>query len=107
MKRYKDWSPTGYDTKGLGNEEYAEWFVAPVIQTRDSGQLEQSNYAVALKLLNRVPVRAEHYQELTFNHWACGWFSIILVSPETAAYDVAVGLEASLENYPILNEEAV
>jgi len=39
-----------------------------------------------------------------FGHWACGWFEIILVRPDTNAAKTAEEIEAALADYPILDE---
>lgn len=51
MGKYKDFSPTGLDSMGLGLPNRQDWLVAPVVRTRDSGPLEESNFEVALEIL--------------------------------------------------------
>jgi hypothetical protein len=101
MKRYRDWSPTKFDTRGLGLTYQSDWFVAPVIHTRDSDALEESNFSVALQLLGD---ESENVEVFRFNHWACGWFEIILIRPETEAASVGEDVEARLQDYPVLDE---
>lgn len=100
MKTYKNWSPTEYDRRGLGLPDRGEWLVLPVILTRDSDALEQSNFAVALETLGGESETLERHE---FNHWACGWFEILLLHP--AREPEGEALESRLESYPVLNEE--
>lgn len=101
MEQYKDWSPTQFDIKGLSNHEYKDWYVLPVIKTRDSDTLELANWQSTLKELTE---HTEHIAVLRFNHWACGWFKIIVVRPNTCAFSIAEDIERALLNYPVLDD---
>lgn len=112
MQRYRSYRPTGFDMAGLNayslgpdeEPDRSEWFVAPCGRNRDSGILTESNFQVIVKRLRAVDPEENDFQECEFNHWACGWFGIILVRPDSPACKVAEEAEASLENYPILDE---
>jgi hypothetical protein len=102
--RYEQMASGGIDgySNFLGDDsEYKDWF-GVIGQSRDSNALSRSNFRVALKALGgeSESVRVEH-----FNHWVCGWIEEIYVKPETEAYQRALEIEASLENYPVLDEE--
>jgi hypothetical protein len=102
MKRYKEYQPTQFDRKGAFLPDQGEWFVAPVIQTRDSDCLEKSNFEVALEMLGGESETVEVHR---FGHWGPGWFEIIIV--DCFDRDKVLKLEeieASLENYPVLDE---
>lgn len=105
MQRYREFQPTPFDARGLLGEYHgiSEYFVAPVSQTRDSGPLDESNFASALKSLGG---ESEDVQVHRFGHWGPGWFEIILINPARADL-VAVGeqLESSLADYPVLDED--
>lgn len=107
MKRYKDWSPTQFDVKGLSadsKDPYRDWLVVGVIKTRDSDALDRSNFDAMTKyLLNEDPERNDH-NRASFGHWACGWFEILMVKPGSKAFIEATKQEARLENYPVLDE---
>lgn len=99
MKRYKDWAPGPFDTKGLNLPDHQEWFVLPLIKTRDSGPLDESNFEIAARRLGAPSdtcIRGE------FSHWACGWFEILLLAPEREQEGQAIADE--LDSYPILDE---
>jgi hypothetical protein len=66
MKKYKDYSPTEFDCKGLNLPDKQEWLVVPVMQTRDSGPLELSNFRTALKMLCD---ESENVEVHRFGHW--------------------------------------
>jgi hypothetical protein len=103
MQKYKDWAPTQFDRAGAFLDERDDWFVAPVIQTRDSGALERSNFAVFLNLIGGESETIEIHK---FGHWGPGWFEIILISPENKEA-VKAGNEISekVQDYPILDED--
>ncbi len=101
LKTYREWSPTQHDTRGLNAPDRQDWLVCPVIRTRDSETLDQANYE---EMLARLEPHADDYEELSFGHWACGWFNIIVVRPDTEAERLVKAAEEDLESYPILSE---
>jgi len=100
MERFKNWSPTCCDSKGAFLDERQDWFVLPVIQTRDSNCLERSNFKVALEMLGGESETVEVHR---FGHWGPGWFEIIVIDPsrETEGENI----EKALSNYPLLDED--
>jgi hypothetical protein len=109
MQLYKDYQPTGYDIKGLNQPDKQNWLVVPLILTRDSEVLERANWIAATKMfergLNENDDDYDDYEECHFNHWACGWFQIIVVAPDSPAHDIAKQIESRLEEYSILDED--
>lgn len=102
MKTYSQFRPTGFDPVGLGLREQQDWLVAPVSQTRDSGPLDQSNFAAALKALGGESEAVEVHR---FGHWGPGWFEIILIDPtRTDLVQIGEDIEATLADYPVLDE---
>lgn len=99
MKTYANWAPTQHDRKGLNLPDRQSWFVLPVILTRDSGPLEQSNFRACLAQLGG---ESDTLEQHSFDHWACGRFNILLLDPSRQAEGDAT--EARLEDYPILDE---
>ena len=97
---YRNWAPTQFDCKGMGLDDRQDWLVLPVCQTRDSGELEASNFAAALKIMGDESETVEVHR---FGHWGPGWIEIILAHPSRAA-DVDA-IQESLENYPVLDDE--
>ena len=118
LKRYRNWSPTQFDTKGLNLEDRQDWFVAPVILTRDSGALERSNFQVVRNdlevidensIINKHGLRSGFTQSdievHRFDHWGPGWFEIILVRPDSKVAESAVDWACSLSDYPVASDE--
>lgn len=115
MPRYKDWNSTHYDIKGLGSNRHniGQWLVFPVMKTRDSDILTQCNYECVIKAFENIGYDGESdnpendlIQVHSFNHWACGYFDLILVNPfNETAVNLAIELTESLNNYPVLNDE--
>jgi len=83
-------------------DDRQDWLVLPVSQTRDSGELDQSNFAQALELLGGESETVEVHR---FGHWGSGWFEIIIVRPYSKAHPLALIIEERLADYPVLNEE--
>lgn len=96
---YRDWSPTACDTRGLNLPDRQDWLVVPCMRTRDSGPLDESNFASALA---RLGGESETVEVHRFGHWGPGWFEVILAAP---THESAVeSIESMLEDYPILCE---
>ena len=105
LTRYRDWAPTGYDRRGLAlcsgdEDDRGDWYVVPVIRTRDSGPLEESNFSAALGIMGGESETVEVHR---FGHWACGWFEVILAEPGRLvdAFTVA----KRLDDHPVLDED--
>jgi hypothetical protein len=103
MQRYSEFQPTGFDTMGYMLDEQQDWYVVPVSRTRDSGPLEESNFASAIEMLGG---ECEDVMEIhRFGHWGPGWFEIIIVNPENEnVMKAAMEIEASLAAYPVLDD---
>ena len=107
LQQYNNFAPTGFDREGrytsLG-EERGEWFVAPVGQNRDSGIRQQSNFAVCERELEKLDPDGETWEVHRFGHWGPGWYEIILVAPESTAFNLCIEFASCLDNYPILDD---
>jgi hypothetical protein len=100
MQQYRTWKPTEFDLAGLSLPDRQNWFVLPVMQTRDSGNLALSNFAVTLDVLGGESNTVEIHR---FSHWGPGWIEIILLHPSRE--DEGKALETTLEEYPILDDD--
>lgn len=96
---YKNFRPTGLDPSGLGLEDRQDWIVCPCTRNRDSGALDESNFAAALETLGGESDTVEVHR---FGHWGPGWFWIILVDP--AREREVDEIEGALASYPVLND---
>lgn len=101
MQTYSEFRPTPFDRRGICLPDRQSWLVSPVMQTRDSGPLEQSNFDAVLTALGGESDTVEVHR---FGHWGPGWFEIIIVDPASPQAKVAEDLEASLPDYPVLDE---
>jgi hypothetical protein len=102
MERYKNYSPTEFDRKGIVLDDRQEWFVAPVIRTRDSGCLENSNFECCLATLGGESDTVEVHR---FGHWGPGWFEIIILD----CFDrdkvlILEDIEKGLTDYPVIDD---
>lgn len=104
MQTYRSFAPTPFDSRGLAADRHdiGEWLVLPCSRNRDSDCLAESNFACALKELGN---ESDDVQVHRFGHWACGWYELILVRPDTAAASTAEEIEASLADYPVLSDD--
>lgn len=107
MKRLKEFHPTPFDSRSnmIGSDEYdnrSEWYVLPVMKTRDATVLDESNFDSALELLKGYDESVEVH---SFGHWACGWYELILIESDSEAQLIAEGIVKELENYPVVNED--
>lgn len=105
MRRYGNHRPTQFDhhleiltDDGTSRED---WLVAPVSRTRDSGCLDESNFACLLKELGGESDDVEVHR---FGHWGPGWYEIILIRPGSKAQQAAEECESALADYPVLND---
>ena len=103
LTRYSEFRPSQFDTAGLGCPEQQDWCVVPCGRNRDSDCLTESNFHVALTRLEAAGDTAD-VDVKRFGHWACGWFEIILVCPDSPAYLEALAIVDGLEQYPVLDE---
>lgn len=102
MEKYKNYSPTPFDHTGAFLPDRGEWFVVPVIRTRDSGPSEDSNFDAALQSLGGESNTVEVHH---FGHWGPGWYEIIIVDPDSPQTAIAQEIERALEDYPLLDED--
>ena len=110
MQTYAEYRPTGFDRRGLNarnmgpdeDEDRSAWLVLPVVQTRDSGPLDRSNFRSAVRELGG---EGEDVEVHRFGHWGPGWFEIVIVRPDTAAASTAEEIAGALEDYPIVDED--
>lgn len=92
-------------------EDPEHWCVGPVIRTRDSSLMEESNADALDKALHEHPEWEEDWETHTFNHWAVGWvehlsFRVLdAESKPTAVYEFLKEWFDALEDYPLADEE--
>ena len=101
MQKYSDYRPTGFDAAGLNLPDRQDWRVLPLLQTRDSGTLARSNVIAAREMLGD----GDDVEIHSFGHWACGWFEIIIVRPDSPAEVIARDICQRLEDYPVLDDD--
>lgn len=104
MDRYRDWSPTPFDCKGLDLPDRQDWVVVPVIRTRDTAILADSNFEFATKEFEKLDPAGVDHENHCFTHWASGWFEILLVRPATPCHQAAAEIASALTNYTVLDE---
>jgi len=107
MQTYAEWAPTSFDSRGAFLDDRGDWLVVPVLVTRDSGMLEQSNFEAACSLVSDASVMDNElsFETHRFGHWGPGWFEILIVRPGSAAAVAAADVEARLTDYPVLDDD--
>jgi len=98
MQTYREFRPTGFDVAGLGCDDRQDWLVGPCSITRDSGILDLSNWHSMIADFERIDPDGEDHEIHSFGHWACGWFEIMLIRPNSAVAQSAEEIEGALEN---------
>lgn len=104
MKTLREYFPTSFDHSPAvfrDMQDKGSWLVAPCRRNRDSDALQRANFDSQMKSLEGCEA---DFEVCSFGHWACGWYEIVVVRPDTHAAHVAVDLEDALEQYPALNE---
>lgn len=100
LTKYSDFRPTPSDSCiSLAGRE--DWYVAPVVVTRDSDALTRANWEVQSRFIPECDDCEIH----TFGHWGPGWFQLMLVRPNTPAHAEALRLAKRLEDYACLDED--
>ena len=100
MQKYSEFRPSAFDPAGLGLDDRQDWFVLPVMRTRDSEVLTESNFHSALEIMGGESDTVEVHR---FGHWGPGWFEIIIIHPSRASEGEK--MEDALEDYPVLDED--
>lgn len=106
LQRYRDFRPTGFDhhynidhAVGAPREH---WIVMPTAQNRDSHAFERANFDATVKTLGGESETVEIHR---FGHWACGWFEIIIVDPDSPQATTAAEIACALGDYPVVDDE--
>lgn len=80
--------------------------------SRDSSELEESNFAVLQRELAKLPPfespddEAESRNVVRESHWAVGWVEWIAIhESDTAALKLCDDLRASANDYPVLDDD--
>jgi len=74
---------------------------------RDSDAVTRANVKVFKRELAKVDPDETHWSIHEFNHWACGWTAILIVTPDTAAYTAAYEMHCAVSDYPVLDDEMI
>lgn len=99
LRHLKRWTrPDNY-----AGANWPEYYRAGVGQSRDSDDLEVSNFAAMLKDLGGETSTVIVVRE---NHWAVGWVEWIAIhQSDEKALKIADENMAKLEDYPVLDED--
>lgn len=84
-------------------ETWPDYFGAGVGQSRDSDDLEASNFAAMLELIGGETETVKVVEE---SHWAVGWVQWIAIhESDEKALRAADEAKGRLKDYPVLDEE--
>jgi hypothetical protein len=88
-----------------GGSDYSGYFTL-LGKNRDSEILSISNFEVAKKKLS-VAIEKEEVLAETFSHWACGHFTILMVSEKASPLTLkkVKEIKESLSEYPVLDDD--
>ena len=89
--------------RDYAGQEWPEYYSAGVGRSRDSDCGEESNFDAMLQGLGGESATVQVVRE---SHWAVGWVEWIAIhESDEQALRAADAMKASLEDYPILDEE--
>lgn len=96
-------TPSGFDSRAnyAGETEFPGLLFV-LARNRDSDELAESNWRVALKNLGG---ESETVQIIRIGHWACGWVEYLCVKEGSEQQETAQDMVDQLKDYPILDEE--
>jgi hypothetical protein len=98
--KYSGFKPTGFDNH-IQIEDREDWLVMPISINRDTEScITLSNWQVCQDMMDKANIE---YEIHNFGHWACGWFEILIVHPDSQDFVEEIG--CLLSEYPILNDE--
>jgi hypothetical protein len=98
--KYSEFKPTGFDNH-IQIEDRENWHIMPISINRDTECcVTLSNWQVCQDMMNKANIE---YELHNFGHWACGWFEILIVHPDSQ--DFVEEIENLLSQYPILNDD--
>ena len=90
---------------------FGTWALGPIIRTRDSGLLEQSNAEALIRHLESDPTLSGEWEITTANHWAVGWvdhLSFRVIDEHgapTRIFRVVKDWFRRLDEYPIADDD--
>lgn len=102
--------PDSFAYFGDEKELFKTWALGPVILTRDSDLITQSNATILKQKLEDMPEIADDWKIEKATHWACGWvehLSYRVVKEDGSSTVVARFLASwfkALDDYPIADE---
>lgn len=106
LKRPRDFGYWG------GNDQiFKTWSIGPVIRTRDSDILQESNADALERALEEAFPHSADYRVERFNHWAVGWVehlsfrAVTKNGTPTSIFAWILGWQDALDNYPVADEE--
>lgn len=105
MVNYRNWERKQTDfCEHIDTKYLDDWFILPFTRKRDSCAYENSNFRSALKKLGgEQEGKVEVHR---FNHWACGWYEMILVNnTEFDVLKAACKVCEAFDDYPVVDED--
>lgn len=96
-RNLKKWASPQY----YFGEEWSHMYIF-LARTRDSDNLEESNFEAALKALGG---ESDTVKIIRDSHWACGWIEWLGIDEsDAAALEKADDIADALADYPVLDE---
>lgn len=109
LEKWNELDPATGTINYIG-KDFSDYFVFPIIKTRDCDFLTESNFEILSKEMLPLSKELDNEEESVFvarmNHWACGFYEILLIhESDTKALDKAKKLVKELNDYPVLDEQ--
>ena len=90
--------------------ERGDWLIV-VEKINGADAAARSNFDAAIALLSKTDPQClgndsdETWAVETSGHWVVGWLDRLVVQPNTKSHEIAKSILASLEDYPLLDED--
>lgn len=100
-EHFREANKAGFPCSYFGDNEDAS---IVLVRTRDSDNLEESNFEVARKLLEEIDEAGVFTERV--GHWFCGWMEYLLIdSTNKALVEKASEFEDCLSEYSALDDD--
>lgn len=100
-----DWFYKRYLLPSYAGATWYDYYRGLAGRSRDSGELEESNFQVACERLEAIEEEGENWQIVHEGHWAVGWVEWIAIHKDAKRLlHEAARIREALEDYAILDE---
>lgn len=105
LQKFNHTDPATGETDNYIGPSFRGFLAFPLIKTRDSNCLEESNFEYCKAVLLPLSKNGDVFVN-RFGHWACGWYEMLLVNEKNqVAIECAEKILSKYSDYPVLDED--